>query len=85
MELSKQLAGHLLIVSHKEDGAMLVLAAAAATHSGIQSSEALAVIGAVVIAAFWRFILKIGIALLGIGFLVLVFGGAAAIIHILHV
>lgn len=59
--------------------------AAAVTHSGIQSSEALAVIIAVVIAAFWRFIVKIGIALLGIGFLVLIFGGASAIIHLLHV
>lgn len=63
---------------------MFALAAAAVTHGGIQSSDAFAVIVAVVIAAFWRFIVKIGIALLGIGFLVLIFGGASAIAHILH-
>jgi intracellular septation protein A len=57
---------------------MLALAAAAA-HGSVQSSEVLAIIASIVIAAFWRFFLKLGIAILIIGFLILLFGGASAI------
>jgi hypothetical protein len=63
---------------------MFVLAAAAVAHSSVQSSEALAVIAAIFIAAFWRFLLKLGIALLVVMILVLIFGGASALLG-LHV
>ena len=60
---------------------MFVLAAAAVAHSSVQSSEAVAIIAAIFIAAFWRFLRKLGIALLVVMVLVLVFGGASAILH----
>lgn len=63
---------------------MFAQAAAAVTHSGINSPDAFAVIVAIVIAVFWRFLVKIGIVLLGIGIIVLVVGAASEISHILH-
>ena len=44
----------------------------------------LIVIAAVIVAAFWRMILKVGIAVMVIGFLYLLVSGAADVLHALH-
>jgi hypothetical protein len=62
---------------------MFALAAVAA-HGTAQSSEVLVVIVAIVIAAFWRFLLKLGIAIVTVMILVLLFGGASGLLHGLH-
>lgn len=62
---------------------MLVLASAAA-HSGLNSSAAVALIAAVLIAMFWKAIVKFGLAVLALMFIILIFGGASAIVSILH-
>lgn len=63
---------------------MFALAAAVATHGSAQPAEFLLVIGAVAVAAFWKSILKVAIALLGITIVVMIVGGAAMIASILH-
>lgn len=63
---------------------MFALAAVAAAHGSVQSSEVLLIIGAVAVAAFWKSIVKVAIALLGIAIVVMIVDGAAAIASILH-
>jgi hypothetical protein len=48
---------------------MLGLAVTAATHGSVQSTETVAVIVVIVAALFWKFLVKVGIAILAIGFL----------------
>ncbi|HEY1702475.1 MAG TPA: hypothetical protein VGG75_22440 [Trebonia sp.] len=48
---------------------MLGLAATAAAHGSIQSSETVAVIVVIIAALFWKFLVKVGIAIIAIGFL----------------
>jgi hypothetical protein len=61
-----------------------MLALAAAAHGSVQSSETVALIAAIFIAVFWRALIKVGLALLVIMILVLLFGGASAIMSVLH-
>jgi hypothetical protein len=42
------------------------------------------VIAAVIVAVFWRMILKVGIAAMVIGFLYLLVSGVADVLHVLH-
>ena len=42
------------------------------------------VIAAVVVAVFWRMILKVGIAALIIGFMFLLVSGVLEVLHVLH-
>ena len=58
--------------------------ATAAAHGGSNYPTILIIIAAVALAAFWKTIVKIGIALLGIVILVAIVGGASAIVSILH-
>jgi hypothetical protein len=60
---------------------MLALASA---PQGQNPTLILLIIATVVVAAFWRTILKIGIAAMIIGFLFLVVTGLLAIVHSLH-
>jgi hypothetical protein len=57
---------------------MLALAPAS---QGLNSTLILIVIAAVIVAAFWRFILKIGIAAIIIGFLFLLVTSLLDILH----
>jgi hypothetical protein len=64
---------------------MFVLASAA--HAGLgslSSTETLTIVGAIIAAFFWQTIIKIGLAVLVIGFLILLFEGATAFLHVLH-
>jgi hypothetical protein len=61
-----------------------MLALASAAHGGIAQSETLFIIAAVAVAAFWRALIKVGLAVLVIGFLILLFEGASAILHVLQ-
>lgn len=63
---------------------MFALAAVNAAHSSVQSSEVLLLVGAVIVAAFWRPILKVAIAVLGIAIVVMIVGGATTIATLLH-
>jgi hypothetical protein len=57
---------------------MLALASAS---QGLNSTLILIIIAAVIVAAFWRFILKIGIAAIIIGFLFLLVTSLLDILH----
>jgi hypothetical protein len=59
-----------------------MLALASASHG--QNPLVLIIIAAVVVAAFWRAIVKIGIAALIIGFVFLLVTGMLDILHALH-
>lgn len=48
---------------------MLGLAVTAAAHGSLQSPEVIAIVVAIVAALFWKFLLKVGLAILAIGFL----------------
>lgn len=61
---------------------MLILTAAV-TH-GTNPSEVVFLITAIAIAAFWRALIKIGIAILVLGILVLAFESGSALIAGLH-
>jgi hypothetical protein len=67
-----------------------MLALATAAHAGLGSvgslgsGETLTIVGAIAAALFWRMLVKIGLAVLVIGFLILLFEGASAIQHVLH-
>jgi hypothetical protein len=61
-----------------------MLALASAAHGGVAQSEALFIIAAVVVAAFWKALIKIGLAVLVIGSLILLFSGASALVHGVH-
>jgi hypothetical protein len=61
-----------------------MLALASAAHGGVGQSETLLIIAAVALAAFWRALVKVGLAVLVIGFLILLFEGASAALHVLH-
>jgi hypothetical protein len=58
-----------------------MLALASAAHGGIGQSETLFIIAAIAVAAFWRALIKVGLAVLLIGFLLLFFEGASAVLH----
>ena len=58
------------------------MALASASHG--QNPLVLIIIAAVVVAAFWRAIVKIGIAALIIGFVFLLVTGMLDILHALH-
>ena len=60
-----------------------MLALASASH-GQNPTLALILIAAVVVAAFWRSVLKIGIAAVLIGFVFLLVSGMLEILHGLH-
>lgn len=68
--------------SHPRGTAMLALAAAA--HGGIAQSPTLFIIAAIAVAAFWKALVKIGLAALVIGVLVLIFMEASAFMHVVH-
>jgi hypothetical protein len=61
-----------------------MLALASAAHGGVGQSETLFIIAAIAVAAFWQTLVKIGLAVLVIGFLILLFEGASAFLHVLH-
>jgi hypothetical protein len=62
-----------------------MLALTTAAHSASQGSSAiLFIIAAIAVAAFWKALIKIGLAVLVIGVLIVIFGGASAIISGLH-
>jgi hypothetical protein len=46
-----------------------MLALAATAHASIGDAETITIIGAIVAALFWKFLVKIGLALLAIGIL----------------
>jgi len=60
-----------------------MLALATAAH-GQDPTQILIVLAAVGAAIFWRSLLKIGLALVIIGFFLLLITGAAAVVHGLH-
>ena len=67
-----------------------MLALASAAHAGLGSlgsigtGETLTIVGAIAAALFWRLLVKIGLAVLVVGFLILLFEGASAVQHVLH-
>jgi hypothetical protein len=61
-----------------------MLALASAAHGGVAQSETLFIIVAIAVAAFWKALVKIGLAVLVIGFLFLMFSGASALVHGVH-
>lgn len=58
-----------------------MLALTTAVHSGLSPGEALAIVAAIVAVVFWKALVKIGLAVLVIGLLILLITGAAAILH----
>jgi hypothetical protein len=60
-----------------------MLALATAAH-GQDSTQILIILAAVAAAIFWRSLLKIGLAIVMIGFFLLLITSAAALIHGLH-
>jgi hypothetical protein len=60
-----------------------MLALATAAH-GQDSTQILIILAAVAAAIFWRSLLKIGLAVVMIGFFLLLITSAAALIHGLH-
>lgn len=60
---------------------MFALASAA---QGLNSTLVIVVIAAVVVAFFWRFLLKVGIAVLVIGFVFVFVSAVLAVVHGLH-
>jgi hypothetical protein len=58
-----------------------MLALAAAAQGGQNSTLALVLIAAVGVAVFWRGLIKIGLALIVVGFVVLLVMSTAAVIH----
>jgi hypothetical protein len=63
---------------------MLVLAASAVHSGGANSSAVIFFVTAIAIAAFWRALIKIGFAVLILGFLMAIFAGGSALITGLH-
>lgn len=61
-----------------------MLALAAAAHGGIAQSPTLFIIAAIAVAAFWKALVKIGLAVLVIGVLVLIHTEASAYMHVVH-
>lgn len=64
-----------------------MLALTSAAHAGLGSfgsAETLTIVGAIVAALFWRVIVKVGLAVLVIGSLLLLFEGASLFLHVLH-
>jgi hypothetical protein len=60
-----------------------MLALATAVH-GQDPNQILIILAAVAAAIFWRSLLKIGLALVIIGFFLLLITGAAGVVHGLH-
>lgn len=58
-----------------------MFALTAAAHGGTNPTTILFLIAAVVAVIFWRSLVKVGLALLVIGFLILLFEGGSAILH----
>lgn len=58
-----------------------MLALTTAAHAGLSPSQTLFIIAAIVAAVFWRGLVKIGLAVLIIGFVFLLISGAAALLH----
>lgn len=61
-----------------------MLALMAAAHSGASTDEMMFIVAAVAVAAFWKALVKVGLAVLVIGALILFFSGASALAHGLH-
>jgi hypothetical protein len=57
-----------------------MLALTGAAHDGIDQSVILFILVAAAVAAFWRSLIKVGLVVLVLGFVIVVFAGASALV-----